>query len=341
MKKHTQTSIFPLFRRVLIIALIFLEFLLITGGYSKTGRTWLWISQYMVNFMSWMAKDVFNSTNGIGFAIIVMTAVIRLILFPIMYKQQRDSTIQAEKMAMLQPQLSKIQDALKKSSSQEEKITINTAMMSVYRENGVSLTGGINFLSMLIQLPVISALYTAIRLSTSTMATDHIDPSTFNSNFLLNGSHFFGIPLYRPSIIIALIAAVFYIGQSWLSLKAAPEAQRKQMSTMIWFSPIMIFFFSIFQSAALGLYFMVGGIFVLVQTAFILKNRPALQKQVRSEFKVKNVVDDLLKDAKKSNDPGSIRKDIKSETGSKTLSDRSSKNDRNRNKGKQKRKPKI
>ncbi|MCV3295714.1 membrane protein insertase YidC [Oenococcus kitaharae] len=289
-----KTSMWQSIRRLIIFALIALEILLVFGGYTKSGRTWQWIGQYMVGFMDWMANDVFKSTNGIGFAIIIITAVIRLVLLPIMFDQQRQGTIQAEKMAMLQPQLSKIQEAMKKASTQQEKMTINSAMMAVYRENNVSMMGGINFLSMLIQLPIISALYTAIRLSTSVLATDHINPATYNPGFLLNGAHFFGIALYRPSLIIAVIAALFYVGQSMISLKMAPEAQRKQMQTMIWISPISIFFFSIFQSAALGLYFLVGGFFVLIQSYILLKIRPSLQEKIRKEFTVKNVADDLL-----------------------------------------------
>ncbi|EFD88471.1 membrane protein insertase YidC [Oenococcus oeni] len=340
-----KTSAWQSVRRLIILLLIALEILLMTGGYTKTGRTWLWIGQYMVAFMHWMANDVFKSTNGIGFAIIAITAVIRIVLFPIMFDQQRKATIQSEKMAMLQPQLSKVQAAMKTAQTQEEKVAVNTAMMSVYRENNVSMIGGVNFLSMLIQLPIISSLYTAIRLSTSVLKTDHINPATYSSSFLLNGSHFFGIALYKPSITIAVIAGIFYLAQSWFMLKTTPEAQRKQMQTMIWFTPIMMFFFAIFQSAALGLYFVVGGFFVLIQTLILLKIHPKLQEKIRKEFKVKNVVDDLLAKATNNSSQGELVKDITNEVSTETEVSPKKNNKKNnahkRNAGKQQRKPKI
>ncbi|MDN6899645.1 membrane protein insertase YidC [Oenococcus sicerae] len=334
-----KVGVWQSIRRLIIVALIALEILLMTGGYTKTGRTWLWISKYMVDFMQWMANDVFKSTNGIGFAIIAITAVIRLILLPIMFDQQRQSTIQAEKMAMLQPQLTKVQAALKTAETQEEKLAVNNAMMSVYRENNVSMMGGMNFLSMLIQLPIISALYTAIRLSTSVLKVDHVDPAVFNKLFPLNGAHFFGIALYKPSLIIAIVAAIFYFAQSWFTLQTTPEAQRKQMQTMIWMSPVMIFFFSIFQSAALGLYFMVGGLFVLIQTLIILKIRPGIQAKIHREFKVKNVADDLLAKAAANTSEQDLAKDITNDVSTEEIDP--NKGAHKRNAGKQQRKPKI
>ncbi len=317
-------NLFSYLRYILVLALIVLEFLLITGGYNKDGRTWLWISRYMVSFMRWMAVDLFKSTNGIGLAIIFMTFVVRLFLLPIMYKQQKNGTIQSVKMSKLQPQLQKVQRLIKKSKSREEQLKINQLMMSVYKKNNVSLTGGINFLSLLIQLPIISGLYTAIRLST---------------NNFLNGAHFFGIALYKPSFIIAAIAGLFYAGQAWLNLKISPQIQQKQMKTMIWFTPLLTFFFAIFQSAALGLYFVVGGLFVFVQTGILLVNRAKIQRNISFNFQVKDVVSDFLKKQNKENSSRNVRTNLKRNPQS--IPQYSNNMIRYRNKGKQRRKPRL
>lgn len=278
--QRPKKTLWQQIRQYIIIALIVLEALLLFGGYDKNGRTYQWIGKYIAGFMDWMVQ-LFQSANGVGYAIIVLTALIRIILMPIMMDQSIKSTIQAEKMKMLKPQLDKIQKAAKEAETKEEQAAIQQATMRLYQENDLSMFGGINFLSMLIQLPIIQGLYSAIHLSN-----------------VVKGASFYGIPLDKPSVLIALIAGVFYLIQSYLMYLNTPEEQRKQMRFMMFLSPVMITFFSLSQSAALGLYFAVGGFFVLIQSIIIYIIRPSLQKRARDEFQVKDVADRLIQEAK-------------------------------------------
>jgi YidC/Oxa1 family membrane protein insertase len=270
-----------LIRRYLIWALVLLELMLVFGGFDKHGRTWLWIGQYLAKFMTWMADNLFTGANGVGFAVIALTAIIRLILMPIMLDQSIKATTQSEKMGMLKPQLDKLQAAQKSAASREEAAALSQMTMRLYSEHDLSLFGGINMLSMLIQLPIFSGLYTAIHLSN-----------------LTKDATFFGIDLAKPSLVITIVAGLLYFAQSYFQLMNTPEEQRKQMRTMIWLSPAMIVFFSFSQSSALGLYFVVGGVFVLVQTIIVTILRPRLKAKARENFEVKDIVDDLIQDAK-------------------------------------------
>jgi YidC/Oxa1 family membrane protein insertase len=281
--KNKKTP-WQIIRRYLIILLVALELYLMFGGYDKNGHTYQLIGQHIANFMKWML-GVFNDASGVGFAIIFLTAILRLVLMPIMLSQQKQSTIQAEKMAMLKPQLDLIQKEIKSSKDPKEQMALQAAMMKIYSENNLSMLGGINMLSMLIQLPAIQGLYSAIHLSN-----------------VVKGGHFFNIPLDKPSIIVALTAFVLYFAQSYFMILNTPEEQRSQMKIMMWISPVMIFVFSYTQSASLGLYFVVGGIFMLIQTLIMLALRPKLKKEARDTFKVKDVASDLIKQAKENPD---------------------------------------
>lgn len=139
-------------------------------------------------------------------------------------------------------------------------------MMALYRENGVSLTGGIGCLPLLIQMPIFAGLYAAIRYSPE-----------------LSKSVFLGIPLGHASIVLAILAGLSYLGQSYLSMLGMPEDQKKQMRMTLVISPAMILFISISAPAGLGLYFFVGGIFACIQTLIINLYRPRIRKQIEAE----------------------------------------------------------
>jgi YidC/Oxa1 family membrane protein insertase len=76
-------------------------------------------------------------------------------------------------------------------------------------------------------------------------------------------------------------------------MMGTPKSQRKQMGFAMMLSPIMILFISISASAGLGFYFLIGGIFAIIQTIFINAYRPRLKERVKKEaaaHPVKNVV---------------------------------------------------
>ncbi|MCZ3394211.1 YidC/Oxa1 family membrane protein insertase, partial [Enterococcus faecium] len=120
---------------------------------------------------------------------------------------------------------------------------------ALYKDNNVSMTGGIGCLPIIIQFPVFAALYAAIQYSPE-----------------LHQGLFLGINLAKPSILLAAISFLVYLLQGWLgTLGVAPE-QRKMMRSMMIVSPLMILFFTFSSPGGLGLYFAVGGVFACIQT---------------------------------------------------------------------------
>jgi len=87
-----------------------------------------------------------------GFAIMLMTATVMIVLMPLTLKATR-STI---KMTQLQPELRALQKKYK-----DNKAELNPAMMELYREHGVNPVGGC--LPMLAQLPVFLVLFNVLR----------------------------------------------------------------------------------------------------------------------------------------------------------------------------------
>lgn len=236
---------------------------------TKSGKPYGFVYDYlakpMQHLMEWLAAHL---GNNYGWAIIVIVVVVRTILLPVMFSQMKKSTITQEKMAKVQPLIKELGEKQKAAKTPEEQAAVSQQMMALYRDNNISITGGIGCLPLLIQLPVFAALYAAIRYS----------PDLYHAEF-------FGIALGKPSIILAVLSFIAYAAQSYLGLIGVPEEQKKQMKMAIWMSPFMTFFISLTSSAGLGLYFFIGGLFAILQTLMVNAYRPRIRKRIEEESK--------------------------------------------------------
>ena len=258
-------------KRITIAGGLFTLLLLLSGCVrtTKSGRPYGFVYDYMAkpmqHLMEWLASHM---GNNYGWAIIVIVVVVRTVLLPVMFSQMKKSTIMQEKMSKVQPLIKELTEKQKAAKTPEEQAAVSQQMMALYRDNNISLTGGIGCLPLLIQLPIFAALYAAIRYSQD-----------------LYHATFVGIPLGKPSIILAVLSFIAYAAQSYLGLVGVPEAQKKQMKAAIWMSPFMTFFISITSSAGLGLYFFIGGLFAILQTLMVNAYRPRIRRQIEEESK--------------------------------------------------------
>ncbi|MCZ3622656.1 membrane protein insertase YidC [Lactobacillus mulieris] len=232
-------------------------------------------------------ENAIGGSNGAGWAIAIITAVIRFVLLPLMLSSSKKSTIQQEKVSRLQDQFKLIQDALKdRSLTPDKQMQISQLQQKVYRENNLSITGGIGCLPLIVQFPFMIGIYQAVAYSDA-----------------LYKSSFFGVSLGKPSLLFAIVGALFYLAQSLLMLRGVSEQQRAAMQSTIFISPLMTLFISMSTPGALGLYFLVGGIIALIQqvivTYIIL---PRAKAKIDAELKekpmkvvvTKEIIDDII-----------------------------------------------
>ncbi|MEJ6348621.1 membrane protein insertase YidC [Holzapfeliella sp. He02] len=248
--------------------------------YSLIGKP---IQQIMLNI-----GNTIGQPNGIGWGLIIITGVLRLILLPLMINQQSKSLRHQERMKLVKPQTDLIQKAVKNpATTQEQKMQINQLQMQVYRENNMSITGGIGCLPLIIQLPFLMGIYQSIQYSQDIVH-----------------SSFFGISLGSPSVIITVIATLLYVIQSFIMYSKAEPEQKQMMKTTAFISPLVTFFISISTPGGISLYFLVGGIVVLIQQlvmSYILQPRIKRQSAEANkdteivEVVTPKVIDDILK----------------------------------------------
>ncbi len=155
--------------------------------------------------------------GGIGLAIIIVTILIKGILFPFTFKMLKSQRAMQE----IQPKIAAIREKYK---DDREKMAME--LMEVYKENNVNPMA--SCLPLLIQLPIFWALYRALR-----DGVGEIDPELLYS-FVPNPgaieSMFLGINLAEVSIILAVLAAIAQYFQVKRTMAARPikEVAKKE-----------------------------------------------------------------------------------------------------------------
>lgn len=168
---------------------------------------------------------IYGFVGDFGMAIIIMTIIVRLVLWPLVKRQLR----QAQIMRDIQPELAKI-----KKQAHGDPMIESTLTMQLYKDKDIHPFSSL--VVVLIQLPIFIAIFRVIRVfsdpkynaASGTAAADFIYP--FLQNFgdiprLIAGSHLTLGPIdltktpggYTPALIIAIIAAVLQFVQTWLS----------------------------------------------------------------------------------------------------------------------------
>lgn len=229
---------------------VLLGFVLLAAGcgnldvpITADNKSGFW-ENYFVYPLSWLITEVavyFN--NNYGLSIIIVTILIRIVILPLMIKQTKSS----KAMQALQPEMTKLREKYSaKDQKTQQKLQQET--MKLFQEHQVNPLAGC--LPIFIQMPILFAFYHAI------IRTGEIKYHTFL---------WFDLGAADPLYILPLVAgATTYIQQKMMMITDNP-----QMKALLYIMPVMIIAFAAFFPSALALYWVVGNIFMIVQTYFI------------------------------------------------------------------------
>jgi len=204
-------------------------------------------NQYIVYPLSLFIVKVAEFAGGsFGLAIVLVTIIIRLVLLPLMIKQTKSS----KAMQAIQPELQKLRE---KYSSKDQKTQqkLQQETMELFQKSGVNPLAGC--LPLVVQMPILIGIYHAI------MRTPELQE---HANFL-----WFDLAAPDPFYLLPIIAGVTTFIQQKITMVGMEN--NPQMAMMLWLMPIMIIVFAINFPAALALYWVVGNLFMIVQTYFI------------------------------------------------------------------------
>lgn len=213
-----------------------------------------WMNRFLVipifNFLSG-----FNLSYGI--IILVLTVVIKLILLPIAYRNQKSSA----RMRALKPEIEAIN---KKFPDQEDMMKRQQANMELYRKAGVSPASGC--VPMLLQLPVLWAMFRFFPSSIELRQQPFLwadDLSSYDS--ILNLP--FTIPAYGNHVsLFTLLMAASTIVYSLITSKQMPQQQgMPSMKLMMYLFPVMMLFFMNALPAGLSYYYLLANVISILQ----------------------------------------------------------------------------
>jgi len=256
---------------LILIALVSLTtlFLSACSSQAQNGKSNGFFHHYFVDTFSTIIKDVADLFNGnYGLAIILVTIIIRLVLMPLMLRQYKNQMAMKEKMDGLKPEMDAIQKKLKAEKDPAKQKELQAELMGLYRKHGVNPLN-MGCLPLIIQMPILTAFYYAIRGSQE-----------------IAHHKFLWFSLGQPDIILTIIAGLIYYFQFKVSQTTMPAEQQKQMKFMGLLSPLMIVMFSFSAPSALPLYWVVGGTFLTLQTLISQKlyyNKKPAEKAVKQK----------------------------------------------------------
>ncbi len=209
------------------------------------------IAKPLFLWLNWV-KD--NWTGNYGWAIMLVTLIINLALFPF----RLTSLKSARKMQRLQPQIQAINAKYKGIGMRDpRKAEQNQEVMALYKREGVNPVGGC--LPMLVQIPFFYAFYRVLDIAIELRHASWLWVPDLSSPETL--------PIHLLPII--LIATQFYSQKLTPAAGVDPNQQRMMM-----FMPLMFGFMFYFASAGLVLYWLTSNLVGIAQQLIINRFMP-------------------------------------------------------------------
>ena len=202
--------------------------------------------------------DLFTSWGlHIGWVILLMTLVIKLIILPFVFVSYKSSA----KMRALKPQIDAINEKYPADKMQERQ----QATMQLYQQAGVSPMSGC--LPMLFQFPVLMAMFwflpTAIELRGKSLFWAD-DLSTYDAVFHWG----INIPLLGDHLsLFCLLITIANFGYTFITMQSqATDPNMKFMKYMMYAMPLMFLFIFNDYAAGLSFYYLVSLFITIIQT---------------------------------------------------------------------------
>lgn len=228
------------------------EFSITDGGYEGMWTT------IFVKPLAWVILKIGSFVKNYGLAVILVTLLIRLCLYPITQK----TALQSEKMKLVKPELDKIEKKYKNKTDQQSMMMKSQETMVLYKKYGINPISGCVFA--FIQIPLFFAFYEALNRL----------PAIFEGNFLcfeLGKTAGTGILEGKLQYIILIVLVVLATHFSMKLNKTASmdSDQEKMMNSMSKMMIVMISIASFTISTGITLYWITNSGFTIIQNLLV------------------------------------------------------------------------
>jgi YidC/Oxa1 family membrane protein insertase len=234
---------------------------------------WGWFRWFMKPIF-WLLRTLFDLTGNFGVAIILLTCVIRGLMFPVAQK----GFASMAQMRAVQPKMKALQERHK-----DDRAKLQQEIGKLYREEGVNPVAGC--LPLLLQIPVFFALYKVLLIAIEMRHKPFVlwirDLSAPDPATILNG---FGLLDFQPPSFLAIgVLAVLLGFTMWLQFRLNPQAldpmQQQVFSIMPW---VLMFVMAPF-AAGLLLYWITSNILTVAQQRYLYSRHPQLKAAMEAD----------------------------------------------------------
>lgn len=237
-----------------------------------------WVNRFLV-------IPIFDFLSGFnlnyGIVILILTVVIKALLFPIAYR----TYVSSAKMRVLKPEIDEIN---KKFPKTEDAMKKQQFVMALYKKAGVNPMAGC--LPMLFQLPILYALFSFFPASIELRQQHFLwatDLSTYDSIYTFHG---FSIPFYGDHIsvfaLLMTLSQYLYLSanQQLMGAGGGTDQMAKTMKWMMYITPIFFLGFLNSYSAGLSYYYFLANLITFGQTFLARKfiNEEELLRKIQA-----------------------------------------------------------
>ena len=244
------------------------------GGISQFGLaiSWGWFRWFEKPMLA-LLRVLNDFAGNFGVAIILLTLIVRGLMFPIAQKQFASMA----GMKAVQPKMKAIQERYKDDRQKQQQ-----EIMALYKKEGVNPLAGC--LPLLIQIPIFFALYKVLILAIEMRHEPFLYIADLSSPDPAKILNLFGLlPFDPPGFLGIGILAVLLGITMWLTFKMNPTVmdpiQQQIFNIMPW---ILMFVMAPF-AAGLLLYWVTSNVLTLAQQSYLYSRHPQLKAQAEKD----------------------------------------------------------
>ena len=239
-----------------------------------------WLNQLLglaMNGIDWCMYHLLGVHN-VGWCIVIFTLFVYILMYPLNAKQQKSSRL----MNKINPEIKAIQKKYKNKKDRASQMKMNQETQDIYAKYGISPFGGC--LPLLITMPILLALYNVIRnipYYVNGIGSMKENPEAYKFLGLLVNESPMSLFKDRANypyagilvFLIPILAMVLqFINTKLLQVKTdAGEQDQMQssMKMMNYMMPVMSGFFCLSFDVSIGIYWIIGSLFRIVQAILI------------------------------------------------------------------------
>ena len=227
----------------------------------------VWFEKPIFYLLDWL----FHHVGNFGVAIILLTCIVRALLFPVAQRQFASMA----SMRKVQPKMKALQERYK-----DDKPRLQQEMMQLYRQEKVNPLAGC--LPVFIQMPIFIALYKVLMLSIEMRHQPFVlwirDLSAPDP---LTPVNLFGFLPFTPPPMLHLGVLAILLGVTmWLQFRMNPAQMDPSQQQVMQFMPWLMMLFFAPLAAGLQLYYVANNLLSLAQQQFLYARTPGLKDTV-------------------------------------------------------------